>query len=161
MGITHNGTKVSIIPRSHNTWTAMGSSPATRSHVALPAVLPLPLATLRFAGSTAGYSVITLWVRRFLYSNTWFCWRPQIFLFFSDHTIGYVFWHYITFIDKQYFLLTATYGFDFIVYIIIEMTYLNVINEVNSSFMSLLLFIAIPAYGIANFESWGRFHFIY
>ena len=63
MGIAHNGTKVSIVPRSHNPRPAMGSPPATRSRVALPAVPPLTLAALGFTGGTAGYSVATLWVR--------------------------------------------------------------------------------------------------
>ena len=57
MGITHNGTKVSIIPRLHNPWPSTGSPPATGSHDALPAVPPLPLATLRFAVGTA----VTQW----------------------------------------------------------------------------------------------------
>ena len=66
MGIAHNGTKISIIPRSHNPQPAMGSPPATSSHVALPAVPLLTLATLRFASGTASYSAVTLWVRYFL-----------------------------------------------------------------------------------------------
>ena len=37
---------------------------------------------------------------------------------------------------------------------------MNVIYEVNSSIMSSLLFIAIPVYGIADFESWGCFHLL-
>ena len=40
----------------------MGSPPATVSHDALPAVPPLPLATLGLVGGTAGYSEVTLWV---------------------------------------------------------------------------------------------------
>ena len=47
MGITHNGTKLCIILRLHNPRPELGSPPATRSHVTLPAVPPLPLATLK------------------------------------------------------------------------------------------------------------------
>ena len=38
----------------------MGSPPATKSHISLPAVPPLPLAALRSEGGTAGYSADTL-----------------------------------------------------------------------------------------------------
>ena len=62
MSIAHNGTKVSIIARLYNYRKAMGSPPATGSHDVLPAVPPLPLATLGFVGGTAGYSTVTLWV---------------------------------------------------------------------------------------------------
>ena len=65
MGIAHNGTKVSIMLRLHNCRQSMGSPPATISHIAIPAVPPLPLATLRLKGGTAGYSADTLRVRQF------------------------------------------------------------------------------------------------
>ena len=55
MGIAHVAAKVSIITRLHNYCQAMGSPSATRSHDALPAVPPLSLASLGFAGGTAGY----------------------------------------------------------------------------------------------------------
>ena len=70
MGIAHNVTKVSKIVKIRNSRQAMGSPPATMLHYALPAVLPHSLAALRIAGSTAGYSVVTLRVRRLLYSDT-------------------------------------------------------------------------------------------
>ena len=60
MGIAHNVAKVSILSQLHKSRQAMGSPPATISHIAIPAVPPLPLATLRLEGGTAGYSADTL-----------------------------------------------------------------------------------------------------
>ena len=66
MSTAHNGTKVSRIAQLYNYRKSLGSPPATELHDALPAVPPLPLASLGFAGGTAGYSMGTLRVRRLL-----------------------------------------------------------------------------------------------
>ena len=73
MGIAHNGAKISKIPRLCKCRQAMGSPPATMLLDALPAVPPLPLASLGIAGGTAGYSKVTLRVRHLLYIDTGFC----------------------------------------------------------------------------------------
>ena len=62
------------------------------------------------------------------------------------------------FIYKHGFLLTAALGHNFIVDIIIVFSDMDIVHKVNSSVVSLLLFIAIPIYGITNFESWRCFH---
>ena len=66
--------------------------------------------------------------------------------------------HCIVFIYKHCFPFSTANDIDFIAYIFIEIPYMNVINKVNTSVMSFLLFIAVPVYGIASFEPWGCFH---
>ena len=62
------------------------------------------------------------------------------------------------FIYKHGFPLTAALDLNFIVDIIIVFPDMNIVHIVNSSVVSLLLFIAIPVYGITNIESWRCFH---
>lgn len=59
-------------------YSRQGSPPATRSHDALPAVPPLSLASLVFAGGTADYSEVTLRVVRLVFPDTCFYkWPPK------------------------------------------------------------------------------------
>ena len=67
-------------------------------------------------------------------------------------------WQSIVFINKHRFPFAATYNFNFIVNIIIMISYMNIVHKVNSCLMNSLLFITVPANGIANFESRRCFH---